>query len=116
MTAFMQELAKEAKQEDPAFTAFSAERGKTLYFKEHIDSEDGDKRTCATCHKDNPMLPSKHAVTGKPIDPLSPAVNRERFTKEKKIKKWFRRNCKWTFERSCTATEQGDFLEYIYSL
>src|SRR3989339_64782 len=97
------ELAKESKAKDPAFTEFSAERGKTFYFFEHTDSAEGDKRSCATCHKSDPMLPSKHAVTGKKIDPLSPKVQRDRFTKAAKVEKWFRRNCKWTLERECTS-------------
>lgn len=113
---YLADLEKKVAAKEPGFKGFSAERGKEVYFKEHVDSEDGDKRSCVVCHKKDPMYPSKHAVTGKPIDPLSPKINRERFTKVRKIEKWFRRNCKWTFERQCTAKEKGDFIEYIYSL
>ncbi|MEA3244387.1 MAG: DUF1924 domain-containing protein, partial [Pseudomonadota bacterium] len=31
----------------------------------------------------------------------------------KKIEKWFKRNCKWTLGRECTAQEKADFLAYI---
>ena len=113
---FQTDLEHLAKKNNPNFSGFSAEEGKSFYFREHVHSKDGDKRSCATCHTKDPMNSSKHAVTGKKIDPLSPKVNRKRFTKVKKIEKWFRRNCKWTLERECTPKEKGDFLEFIYSL
>jgi len=114
---FQQKLNKQAKKEDPNFSGFSAERGKKFYQTEYSGNKKKPfVRSCATCHTDDPMNRSKHVVTGKKIDPLSPKVNRKRFSKEKKIKKWFRRNCKWTLKRQCTAQEKGDFIEYIFSL
>ncbi len=114
--AYLNKLAKKQKKTDPNFVWFSAEEGKTLYFKEHLHSKKNKVRNCATCHKDNPTLAAAHADTGKKIKPLAPSVNSKRFTKEKKIKKWFKRNCKWVLERQCTTKEQGDFLVWMFTL
>lgn len=81
-------------------------------------------RTCATCHGTDLTKAGKHAKTGKVIAPLAPSVpfvlveegDVARFTVPKKIKKWFKRNCKWTYGRECTAQEKGDFLMYIKDL
>ncbi len=91
---------------------FSAERGETLWKKTNI-AEDGKVRRCTTCHGDDLSQPGKHAKTGKVIDPLAPSANAKRFTKLKKVKKWFKRNCKWTFGRECTTQEKGDLLMYL---
>ena len=74
---------------------------------------DGKERNCTKCHGKDLTKSGKHIKTGKTIDPLAASVNNERFTEQKKIEKWFRRNCKWTFERECTAQEKIDFLEYL---
>ncbi|MFK5970948.1 MAG: DUF1924 domain-containing protein [Candidatus Marithrix sp.] len=29
------------------------------------------------------------------------------------IRKWFKRNCKWTLGRECNAQEKGDILKFI---
>jgi len=93
---------------------FSASRGEEMWHKEFPDpKKPGEKRTCGTCHTDNLKNKGKHARTGKVIDPLSPSVNSERFTDQKFIEKWFKRNCKWVVGRECTAQEKGDFLEYL---
>ncbi len=47
---------------------------------------------------------------------MAVSVNPERFTKTKKIKKWFKRNCKWAWGRECTAQEKGNFLTYFKGL
>ena len=91
---------------------FSAERGEQLWNKPNI-AEDGKDRRCTSCHGDDLTRPGKHAKTGKVIDPLAPSVNAERFTKQKKVKKWFKRNCKWTYGRECTTQEKGDLLMYL---
>lgn len=58
----------------------------------------------------------KHSVTGKPIDPLAPAANPERFTNPAKVEKWFKRNCKDVLKRECTPQEKGDVLTYLLSI
>lgn len=95
---------------------FSAESGKIMWHKQFPDPKNpGKKRSCGTCHTDNLKAQGKHAKTGKTIDPLSPSVNKERFTEKKFIEKWFKRNCKWVVGRKCTAQEKGDFLSYLRS-
>ena len=41
---------------------------------------------------------------------------KKRFKKLKKVEKWFKRNCKWTFGRTCTEQEKGDMLAYLLTL
>jgi cytochrome c553 len=95
--------------------SFDANRGKELWNKKRID-EAGKERTCHTCHTKDLTQAGKHIKTGKKIEPLAPSVNNERFTELKKIKKWFKRNCKWTFGRECTNQEKGDILTYLSQL
>jgi cytochrome b len=100
----------QAKQARPAFTAFSAAEGKTLYFSEHV--QEGQKVSCATCHTANPRAQGRSPV-GKVVEPLSPATNPDRFTDPKEVEKWFKRNCKQVLGRECTAEEKGNFLTYV---
>ena len=95
---------------------FSAERGKELWFQESASPEDGKMRSCTSCHTNNVRVNGKHAKTGKPIKPMAPSINPERYTDAAKIEKWFKRNCKWTIDRECTAQEKGDFLSYLRQL
>ena len=95
-------------------SVFDAERGKAMWHKQFPDPKNpGKTRSCGTCHTDNLKAKGKHARTGKVIEPLSPSVNKERFTEKKFIEKWFKRNCKWVIGRECTAQEKGDFLSYL---
>lgn len=94
---------------------FSAEAGKTLYFKEFKDEKSGEIRQCSTCHTDDLRQSGKQANTGKVIEPLAPSANAERLTDVAKINKWLKRNCKWTVGRECTAQEKGDVITFIQS-
>ena len=94
---------------------FDAQKGEQLWQQEVVNAKDGRARSCTTCHSRNLRSTGKHAKTGKAIEPLSPAVNAERLTSAKKIRKWFKRNCKWTWGRECTPQEKGDFLSFIQS-
>jgi hypothetical protein len=40
---------------------------------------------------------------------MATAVTPSRFSDNKKVEKWFRRNCDDVFKRECTALEKGDF-------
>ena len=95
---------------------FSATAGEALWNKEFVDAKTGKERNCTTCHATDLTKQGKHVRTGKIIKPMAPTVNPKRFTKVKKIKKWFVRNCKWTFGRECTAQEKGDFLAFLKNL
>jgi len=116
-----------AKYEAAGAGPFSAEAGKKMWTKVMPFEHKGEMmkdRSCATCHHAVPTNPGKHAKTGKEIAPMTLAAvstNRKgeqvpRFSEAKKIKKWFKRNCKWTYGRECTAQEKGDFLAYFKSL
>ncbi|MCC6170794.1 MAG: DUF1924 domain-containing protein [Gammaproteobacteria bacterium] len=69
--------------------------------------------SCASCHTDDPAQPGRHAVTDKPIKPLAPSANAERFSDPAKVEKWFRRNCTEVVGRACTAAEKADFIAYV---
>lgn len=92
---------------------FKAAEGQQQWSQVYTNNKDGVKRSCTVCHTKDLRQVGKHTKTKKPIDPLAPSVNNERLTDAKKIKKWFKRNCKWTLGRECTAQEKGDFLMYI---
>lgn len=92
---------------------FSAIKGEQLWQREVVSAKDGRARSCATCHGRDLRSAGKHAKTGKAIEPLSPAVNNKRLSSAKEIRKWFKRNCKWTWGRECTPQEKGDLLSFI---
>lgn len=102
-------------QKEAGVKAFSAEDGKKLFIAKKTHSQKNEERSCTTCHTSDPSKQGKTAV-GKVIEPISPAVNKERFTDSKKVEKWFKRNCEWVFERECTPREKGDFIAYMMSL
>ena len=101
----------EAKAANQRFAGFSAQRGEAFFKASH-----GGDWSCASCHTGNPLNAGKHAKTGKPIAPLAPAANPERFTDGATVDKWFRRNCNDVLGRACTAQEKGDVLHYLMSL
>ncbi len=90
---------------------FSAERGRTAWSQIHRVK--GQQRACNSCHTNEMITAGVHKISRKPIKPMASSVNPERFTDSKKIEKWFRRNCKWTLGRACTAQEKGDYLLYL---
>jgi hypothetical protein len=108
---FQATLLAEARQANPAFKAFSAERGQTFFTATH-----GNDWSCSTCHTRNPAQAGAHDKTKKPIDALAPSANPRRFTDAAKVDKWFRRNCKDVLARECTAEEKGDLLTYLLTV
>lgn len=104
-------LAAEAKAADPAFKEFSAQRGNTFFHARH-----GGEWSCSTCHTESPAAAGQHTVTKKPIRPLAPAANAERFTNQDKVDKWFKRNCNDVLKRACTVQEKGDVLTYLMTV
>ena len=104
------ELLTEYRAEGGA-TEFSAEIGKKFWSQEFTK---GDKvRQCSNCHTEDLRNEGKHIHTGKIIKPLAPSANPERLTNLKKVRKWLKRNCKWTLGRECNAQEKGDILKFI---
>ena len=96
--------AEGARKADP-------EKGKQDWTR--VVVTDGEKMSCATCHTSDFSKEGKHHVTGKKIEPMSARVNPERYTDVKKMEKWFKRNCKDTWNRECTAQEKTDFLTFM---
>lgn len=108
---FLAGYGQEAKRANPAYGAPSAQRGQRFFADKH-----GRDWSCASCHTGTPTASGKHAVTGKIIEPLAPAANPARFTRQAKVEKWFKRNCNDVLGRACTAEEKGDVLAYLLSL
>jgi hypothetical protein len=94
---------------------FSADNGRALWNREFTDPKSGKTRSCTLCHTSDITATGKHARTGKRIEPMAPSVNPQRLTDKKKLKKWLKRNCKWTLGRECTPQEKGDLLAFISS-
>lgn len=95
---------------------FNAQAGEVFWHKKFPAPEDAESpkpRSCQTCHGTDLTKSGEHIRTGKVIEPMALSVNPERFNEAKKIKKWFRRNCKWVLGRTCTAQEKGDILLYL---
>ncbi len=84
--------------------------------RQFFTSTHGREWSCSSCHTDRPVVPGRHANTGKTISPLAPAANPARFTDAAKTEKWFRRNCNDVVGRECTAAEKADVREWLASL
>ncbi len=115
MQSLVNSYLTEAQKKEPNLKAFSAEEGKRFFNSKRTHSVKNEERSCTICHTTNPAQQGK-TVVGKTIEPISPAVNKERFTDPKKVEKWFKRNCEWVLERECTTKEKGDFITFMMSL
>ena len=89
----------------------SAARGEKFFAQTH-----GREWSCTSCHTAKPTAAGRHASTGKPIEPLAPAANPQRFTDAAKTEKWFRRNCNDVLGRECSAGEKADVLAWLGTL
>jgi hypothetical protein len=92
---------------------FSKEQGGIAWQREVKHEKSAKNRACKSCHGDDLRKAGRHVKTGKAIEPMAMSVNPERLSDGKKIEKWFKRNCKWTWGRECTAQEKGDILHYL---
>ena len=61
------------------------------------------RRATAPCRR----RPASMRRPARPIAPLAPAFNAERFTDAAKTEKWFRRNCNDVVGRECTRRREG---------
>ena len=100
----------EASSQQAGFTP-SAKRG-DAFFRQRFAIND-KMPSCSSCHTDSPLIPGKHAVTGKDIKPLAPQAHAERLTDPAKVEKWFGRNCKEVVGRLCTPAEKADFVAFL---
>ncbi len=105
--------AKEYGEQIPD-TNFSAEVGRELYVKRRSWSKMDP--TCSNCHTDDPRNVGEHIETKKPIQPLAPAANPERFTDIDKVETNFTSHCMDLLDRDCEALEKGHFLTYLMSV
>lgn len=125
--------AEQAREIDPAFNGFSAERGRAFYFAKHR-IEDGSLLSCASCHHDDPRketfahqddIPCQACHGGfnrwpngvprmhRQILAFAPSENPERFTDQRKVEKWFGFNCNYLLGRDCTPQEKGDLITWL---
>jgi mono/diheme cytochrome c family protein len=102
--------SSEARRQQPDFVADGA-RGRSFALRNWGVSQ--SLARCATCHTERPAGAGRHAITGKPIAALSPAVSPGRFGNPAKVEKWFRRNCTEVVGRGCTAAEKADFIKFV---
>ncbi len=77
---FLRSFETAARQAQAGFAGFSAARGAAFFNSTH-----GREWRCASCHTRNPATTGRHAKTDKPITPLAPAANAERFAQ---VEKW----------------------------
>ena len=103
--------ASAAKAANPAFSGFSANRGKTLHTQTFSGGK-ADTPSCTTCHGKDTRTAGR-ALTGKAIDPVAVSVTPSRYTDAAKVEKWFKRNCNEVLGRECSAQEKGDWLSFM---
>lgn len=108
--------AQDATSQLKAYAAASKSTPSVQAGEKFFNSKHGAEWSCASCHGTPPTGQGKHVVTSKPIAPMAPAFNAERFTDSAKSEKWFRRNCKDVLSRECTDAEKADVLAYLISL
>ena len=130
---FLAVYAAMARQADPGFSGFSAERGRAFYFRTH-KMDDGSELSCASCHHDDPrqataahidQIPCRachvalhkgetgRSAIKRKIAPLAPSANPDRFTNEWQVEFWFEFNCELLLKRECTPREKGDFITWL---
>lgn len=107
------QYATAAGKETPAFSGFSAARGKTLHTQKFAGGKP-DTPACTTCHSENARGAGR-TLTGKAIEAVAVSATPQRYTDPAKVEKWFKRNCNEVLGRACTAQEKGDWLSYMIS-
>ncbi|MBI5970536.1 MAG: DUF1924 domain-containing protein [Deltaproteobacteria bacterium] len=112
--AILNAFMAESRKAEPNLKTFSAEEGKMFFNSKRTHTAKKEERSCTTCHTDNPARQGKTPV-GKIIEPMAASVNKERFMDNKKVEKWFKRNCVWVLERECTAKEKGNYITFMLS-
>lgn len=103
-----------AKNIDPEYKGLSADAGKAFFTRELTIR--GKQVACASCHTTNPANSGKHIVTKKPIKPLAPSANPERFSDVAKVEKNFEKHCLEIIGRDCTAQEKGNYIAYMLTV
>ncbi len=127
--------AEQAKEVDPGFGGFSAERGRAFYYATH-PQPDGTEYSCASCHHQDPRkeqfahhdkipcrachFPSQHYTQAHTIRrqllPIAPVANDARFTNAARSDMWFAKNCEFVLGRDCAPLEKGDLITWLLTL
>lgn len=102
-----------AKRLNPQST-LSAEAGRAFFIKKVVVG--GKDLSCAACHTDNPANPGKHNETGKPIKPMAPSVNPQRFSDLNKSAMGFTKHCRDLYGKDCSPQDKGDFITYLLTV
>ena len=108
--------ALNATEQAASYAAQSGQTPQPARGQEFFKAKHGHEWSCASCHTAQPTAEGKHASTGKPIRPMAPAANPERFTDAAKTEKWFRRNCNDVLGRECSASEKADVIAWLLTL
>jgi hypothetical protein len=103
-----------AKHIDPAYKGLSAEDGKAFFNREFTIK--GKQVACASCHTTNPANAGKNIVTNKPIKPLAPSANPERFSNLDKVETNFEKHCLDILGKDCTAQEKANYIAYLLTV
>jgi hypothetical protein len=109
--AILNQLATQAKQQDKAFSAFSAEQGQAFFMAKQTGGK-AETPSCTTCHTNDPKTAGQ-TKAGKEIKPMAVSKNPTRFTDAAEVEKWFGRNCNQVLGRECTAAEKGNVITYL---
>jgi hypothetical protein len=112
--ALLTQYAAEAKVATPAFSAFSAARGKTLHSQTFVGGK-ADTPACVSCHGSDPRAAGR-TPSGKAVEAMAVSVTPTRYRDAAKVEKWFRRNCNEVLGRACSPQEKGDWLTYMSQL
>jgi len=102
-----------AKHADPKF-APTADAGKAFFTKKVL--VEGKDLSCSTCHTDNPANKGEHADTHKPIKPLAPSANPDRFSDRNKSEKAFTKHCRDLYKEDCTPQNKANYVTYLLSV
>jgi hypothetical protein len=109
----MDKYASAAKAASPAFSGFSAARGKTLHTQAFAGGK-ADTPACTSCHGNDTRGAGRNPA-GKAIEPMALSASPSRYTDPAKVEKWFKRNCNEVLGRECTPLEKGDWLSFMIS-
>jgi len=90
-----------------------AQRGEKFWNQTFQGKAPFSQRSCKSCHTANLKNKGEHVRTGKVLKPLAPSINNLSLSKENKVNKWFKRNCKWTTGKECSAQVKADVLAFI---
>ena len=88
-------------------------KGEQLWNKTFAGKAPYTERRCASCHSNNLKDNGKHIRTHKNIAAMAPSVNSKSLSKVKNIKKWLKRNCKWTLGQECSVQQKADLISFI---